>query len=126
MYVTETLDEKIDGLLSFLPLFESEKFEPVIEWNLHGVPHPTYDERVSEFFLMLAHDPWPVCGAGAEKCHELLAGSNSFENASLEQVTCLLAYCFRMERYCYGFWEIMLRKGKISALLRRLGQLWGE
>ena len=123
MHMTETINDKIDELLTFLPLFESKDFEPVKEWNLSGIPHPTYDDRVRWFFLLLARDPWPECEAGAEKCHELLAGSNSFETASLDQVSCLLAYCFKMERFCYGFWEIILRTGKITALLRRLDEL---
>jgi hypothetical protein len=126
MHMTQTINEKIDELLTFLPLFESKEFEPVKEWNLSGIPHPTYDDRVRFFFLLLAREPWPECEAGAERWHELLAGSNSFETASLDQVSCLLAYCYRMERFCYGFWEIILRKGKITALLRRLDELRDE
>lgn len=123
MHITEIELDKIDELLSFLPIFESHEFQPVKEWNTGGVPYPTYDELVREFFMLLASKPCPGNETGSNMCHELITGSNSFENASLDQICSLLNYCFRMERFYCGFWEAMIRKGRISAILRRLEEL---
>ncbi len=123
----EITGEDVDALLEFLPRFEQpgRKFARWgdVEKNADGsigLPFPTYDDDVEEFFGLLGRRGWIDYDYKPEEAGRMLADEDFIRRASLEQVKTMLTYCLRGERFCDGHRESLLTGGQIVALLRRL------
>jgi hypothetical protein len=117
----EITRDNINALLECLPLFE--KPGRGLERNADGslsMPFPVHDEDVEEFFRRVAQHGWLDYGYEPEKAARMLEDAEFIERTSLGQVKTILTYCSRIERFCDGHQESLLKGGQIVALLKRL------
>lgn len=112
----------IDALLHFLPLLypggtaiEAYSFKD-------GHPWPIYARVVEEFYQEASKECW-VALDYRPTADSLVREPEAIEQASLEQLQCLITYCVRGERFCDGHWGAMITQGFVQRLLERLAQL---
>ena len=124
--------EKIDLLLSYLPLLYAEGFQPIKLWNggfKDGVviaPEPEYDQRVTDFFRVAGSEYWTDYNYYPEKSRTMLQNKDFIKTASLNNIKTMITYCARGERFSDGHWGSMIEKGYIKQLLERLLQIRSE
>ncbi len=130
----DTVGERIDELLGFLPLFEEPDRSFVTKWaggaptsdGATTMPFPVYAEDVAEFFRLAGGPFWCDYAYRPAEAGRLLQDDAFIARATLDEVKTLLTYCVRGERFCDGHWEAVLQAGRISAILRRLAELRGR
>jgi hypothetical protein len=129
--------ERMDELLRFLPQLENpgEELDPT--WNLSCLQedgslllpyNPNYPQMVEEFFRQASLEWWQDYEYKPEIAGKMVASDEAIASASLAEIKTMLTYCVRGERFCDGHWGVMVRKGRIGAILRRLKELrsrWG-
>lgn len=123
--------EEIEQLISFLPIFGQDGFDPIAKWEggeagLDGVctfPWPVYKVEVMNFFSLVGRDPWCDYDYARKDVPALIRESGYIEQASLEGIKTILTYCVRGERFCDGYWGAVMRDGLIERLLKRLLEL---
>ena len=126
--------EELDELLGFLPALEKPGREFTRTWRVGEgsdadtltFPYPVYHDDVLAFFALAGKACWSDYGYDPKRSHEMLEDDEFVRNATLQQVKSMLTYCVRGERFCDGHWEGMLKRGRITALLRRLATLRRE
>lgn len=123
--------QKIDELLEFLPLFNTPGRQFVRRWiggertenGMITLPHPVYADDVLEFFRLASQPCWSDDAYEPGVASSMLEDDCFIEGATLEEIKTILTYCVRGERFCAGHWEVVLRMGKITAILERLAVL---
>ncbi len=126
--------EKIDLILSYLPLLYAEGFQPIKLWNggiqnEGGVviaPEPEYDQLVINFFEEAASKYWTDYNYYPEKSRMMLQNKYFIKTASLHNIKTMITYCARGERFSDGHWGAMIEEGYIKQLLERLLQIRSE
>lgn len=126
--------EKMDALLSFLPLFEAPGQTFVLRWaggeeTESGdltIPYPVYREEVLQFFRRAGQPCWSDYDYEPRAAGRMVEDPAFIARASLEEIKTMLTFCVRGERFTDGHWERMLASGKITAILRRLAELRDE
>lgn len=117
-------EQDIDELLNFLPRFKNATGDFIKKWNFDSLfPYPDYNEDSDKFFRFLQMSKWMDCYHIPEELHEIIEDVHSIEKADIATIRRLLTYCVRGERFCDGFFGVMLRDGKITAILKRLQTL---
>jgi len=125
---TEPDSQNIEELVSFLPIFTREGFDPVVEWDggellpsgARTFPWPVYHEAVIAFFQMAGKAPWCDYEYAGKDVPALLQEENYLERATLQEIKTVLTFCVRGERFCDGHWGAMIREGVVQRLLARL------
>lgn len=118
-------------LISYLPIFSEEGFEPIMEWSggelLPGGARtfhwPIYREEVREFFSLAGKECWSDFKYAEKNVNALINKPGFIENADLDQLKTILTFCVRGERFCDGHWGSMIRQGVVQRLLVRLVEL---
>lgn len=128
--------ERVDELLAYLPLLgtPAERLEAKWHGTAHqpgetGVltmPYPVYPPEVMEFFRLAGQPCWSDYTYDPAAAGEMVRSDETIATATLEQLKTMLTFCVRGERFCDGHWGMMIREGRIGAILRRLQQLRGE
>jgi hypothetical protein len=126
--------EEVDELVSYLPIFSQEGYDPVREWRggesltdgTHTFPWPIYREEVGEFFRLAGGEPWSDYGYQDKNPAAMLRDPRTIDNATLDQIKTMLTYFVRGERFGDGFWGEMIREGLIQRLLERLVMILKE
>ncbi len=125
-----TIAADIDELLRFLPLFEAPGREfatwPEPEKDANGVylyEGPEYAEDVQQFFRLASQPCWCQYGYEPGEAKRMLKDDHLITRANLDEIKTMLTYCVRGERFADGHWEVLLKAGKVQALLRRLAVL---
>jgi len=128
--LTRITQQDADKLLRYLPDFERPGRE--FDEGLGG-GEPTgdgftayyyrYPGEVEAFFALVEDEPWGLRGYRPHKARTLIEDRDSIESASLDQLRVMLTYCARGERFCDGHWRVMLERGIVQRLLRRLQAL---
>lgn len=124
-------DEDMERLLSYLPLFDKPGRQFVKRWaggeklgeHSFNVSYPVYEEDVGHFFQLASQPCWNDTNYNPEAAGRMLEDELAVSNASIEGIRTMLAFCVRGERFCDGYWETVLKSGKVVALLRRLQQI---
>jgi hypothetical protein len=125
--------EKIEELLKFLPVLNTPGRQFVKQWaggtrtesGAITLPHPVYADDVLEFFRLASQPCWSDYEYEPRTASRMVEDDSFIERATLEEVKTMLTYCVRGERFCDGYWEAVLRSGKITAILQRLAVLGG-
>ena len=119
-----------DKLLCYLPAFErpGREFD-----NGLGGGEPTedgfkayyyrYPGEVEAFFALVEREPWTVGSYDPRATSELIADPRRIVSATLDEIRAGLTYCARGERFSDGHWSVMLERGIVQRLLRRLQAL---
>ncbi len=123
---------RIDQLLDFLPLFENPGPATEAKWVLstrnpetgtYNFPYPTYPRKVEKFFRLASEEWWNAYGYTPEVAGELLESDEAIASASMDEVKWMLTACVRGERFSDGWWEHLIRNGRIARILKRLSEL---
>jgi hypothetical protein len=123
--------DQVDELLRFLPQLGNPDREFVAagrggERNPDGsvtVPFPSYLPEVQEFFRLAAQPWWQDHGYVPAAAAAMIQDDDLIRTATIDQVRTMLTLCVRGERFCDGYWEGVLKTGRITALLNRLAAL---
>lgn len=123
--------QKIDELLSFLPVLSNNHNEYIdksayperIGSNTIIFPFPIYQQYVYDFFRVASNEFWNDSNYLNNPIAEMIKDDSFISAASFGQVKSLLTYCCRGERFCDGFWDYMLKTGRIQLILERLAKL---
>jgi hypothetical protein len=123
--------EDVDELLAFLPLFEAPGRAFVVKWaggeavdgETTTVRYPVYADDVLAFIQAASRPCWNDFGYVPRVAHVMLEDDDRVSRASLDEVRSMLTACVRGERFCDGYWDGLLRGGRVTALLRRLAAL---
>jgi Family of unknown function (DUF6508) len=127
--------ERVDALLAFLPLLGTPDERLEAEW--HGTaqldetgvlttPYPAYPPEVMEFFRLAGQPCWSDYVYDPVAAGEMVRSDEAIATATLDQIKTMLTFCVRGERFSDGHWGVMIRQGRVGAILRRLQQLRGE
>lgn len=124
--------QRIDELLSFLPSLDNpgsatewQGFDQKLEDGSFMVPYPNYPPAVEEFFALASQECWCDYLYDQDQAAEMVGNDAFISAASLAQIKTMITYCVRGERFCEGHWGVMVREGRIRAILHRLRQLRG-
>lgn len=126
---------RAEELLAFLPMFEaagpaldatSTGFTETDEQGVLQWPVVTYPRAVAEFFRLAAQPWWTDTNYSPEREGALIADDAVVASASMKRLRSLLTYCVRGERFVDGHWAMMIREGRVVAILRRLKELRGD
>ena len=125
--------ERVDELTAFLQLFDLPGFEPTVAWSSqgasadagqrYGLPYPTYEPSVERFFALAGQPCWTDYAYLPNLAAELVGDDAIIAAAFLPQIKTMLTWCVRGERFSEGHWAMVIRTGRITAILRRLAQL---
>jgi hypothetical protein len=123
--------ETIDQLLRFLPLFDVPGRQFVERWaggertddGAITVPYPIYADDVLEFFQLAGQPCWSDYGYSPAEAARMLKDDGFIARATLGEIRSILTYCVRGERFCDGHWQVVLKSGRVTAILRRLAVL---
>jgi len=115
---------RIEGILSYLDLFEAADFS-VGTWSGEegDLPWFSFDEAVSKFIQALYKHNWIIPFDWSEWQHEAEKYVNDptlLETADVETISKLFTTHVRKDRFCEGHLASMFENGHIVALLRRL------
>lgn len=125
---------EIDELLAFLPAFE-DPAEPVAEWSKGSVEweskratlsYPSYSDAVMAFHRLIHQPQWLHIGYQDERPKDLAENPDRIPSATLDQITALLTWVVRGERFCDGHMDSCFNLGIPQAALRRLAELRNE
>ncbi len=123
--------EACDALLAHLPVLDQPGRKFVERWaggertpdgRLTG-SYPIYMPDVEAFFKEASKPVWMVPGYLENPVQAWLDEKALIASADLSRVRLLLTYCARGERFTDGFWDEILTRGQVQAVLRRLAQL---
>lgn len=92
-----------DALLHFLPLLYPGETAIEAYSFKDGHPWPIYARVVEEFYQEASKECW-VALDYRPTADRLVREPDAIEQASLEQLQCLITYCVRGERFCDGHW----------------------
>lgn len=121
----------MDALLSFLPRFEEPGRAFVKEWTggkktssgAISMPYPVYHDDVRAFFTLAGRPPWPDYGYRPAEAQARLEDDAFIAECTLTEFRSMLTLCVRGERFSDGYWEYVLKQGRITVLLRRLAEI---
>jgi hypothetical protein len=123
--------EACDALLAHLPILEQPGRVFVERWaggertpdgHLTGT-YPIYLPDVEAFFAEASKPIWMEPAYLENPVQAWLDEKALIASANLQRVRVLLTYCTRGERFTDGFWNEILTRGQVQAVLRRLAQL---
>ena len=128
MKVEPITKEQMDELLRFLPLFDVPGRAFFCDWaggdkstgGAVTMPYPVYPEDVVEFYRLAGQPWWSDYQYRPGEAAQMLGDEAYIRRATLDEIKTMLTYCVRGERFSDGHWGVMLEKGKITALLKRL------
>jgi hypothetical protein len=120
-----------DALLRFLPAFNVPGRDFLVRWaggertedGAITFPYPVYCDDVLAFFRLAGLPPWCDYAYNPRRAAAMLADDALIERATLAEIVTLLTYCVRGERFCDGHWEMLLKAGRVQAILCRLAAL---
>lgn len=126
--------EEIDALTAFLPHLAAEDFSPVKEWKggerrddgVITMPWPDYEQVVLDFFQAASASCWTDGGYLQSDAVDRIGDEGFVENASLDEILSMLAWCVRGERFCDGHWANVIEAGHVRRLLERLVRIRAE
>lgn len=78
---------------------------------------------MKEFFALASQPHWMDYGYEPAAAAALVHDDSGIARASLDEITTMLTFCVRGERFCDGHWAEMISAGRIGAILSRLQQL---
>lgn len=110
--------ERIDELLDFLPNFEDPERKYIVGWEPPW--YAVYADDVDAFFYLAGQPCWQDHNYEIDVAGKMVRDDDVVATADLEQIKTMMTFCVRGERFASGHWGVMLRKGRISALLKRL------
>ncbi len=120
----------IKSLITFLPIFSKEGFEPITRWEggqeieegVFQFPFPVYDPHVTEFFALAGHPCWTDYEYTAQRqmVEAAIRDQASVGTFTLADLRTALTYCVRGERFNDGHWGQMIKCGFIASLLSKL------
>ena len=120
--------EEISQLTAFFPKLCSPGFKPIREWGggqpdergVRQFPYPIYEPVVREFFHLAAQEQWCDFDYRSKNASQMLQEPNFIEQCSLDEIKTMLTFSTRGERFCDGHWGMMIEKGFICRILKRL------
>jgi hypothetical protein len=126
--------QEIVTLTAFLPRLYLEGFSPIESWGggekqkdgSISFPYPNYDPVVEEFFRLVSSEGWLDHEYSPEQAYQMLKDENRIKTASLSQITTMLTFCVRGERFSDGLLAQMIEEGYIRRLLERLNEIKSE
>ena len=123
--------QDIQELVSFLPRLYADGFDPIKE--THGgepnedgtimMPWTEYKRLVEEFFRVAARDCRNDPDYLSKDPGQMLEDEELVKTATLSQISSMLTFCVRGERFCDGHWAAMIEGGYIHLILERLAVL---
>lgn len=121
---TEPQPEHIQSLLRYLPIFSAPDFVPTIPNTDPENYYPNYRPEVEAFYTEVSDSALMKKDYVPAEVAEYIDDDSVIATADIEKIRALLTYCVRGERFCTGYWGKMIREGRITAILRRLGELY--
>jgi hypothetical protein len=116
--------ERMDKILTFLPLFEKPGFsagECILEKG--KFPYCKYTHEVHAFISTLYDDGW-IChfdwSSWQKEAIKYVNDPSELEFADLDTLRKLLTLHMRKERFCEGYMIEMIESGHLVAILKRL------
>ena len=127
--------EKIDALLQFLPVFESDGFV-FGDWSKPGTNDPgtasfpvfLLSREANAFHQMLIDDGWITSFDWTEWTREgerYVESPQALQDADMNTIQKLLTMHARQDRFCDGHLAAMFECGHLTAILRRIKQIAG-
>ena len=121
-------------LVEFLPkLYGEGTPPPVMRWNTEGkdgtltLPWPEYNETVESFIdLIESQGFWMVDSYIPEEVEKLLMDKEAVKVATLPEIRRMFTLVVRGERFCSGWWSLMIEDGHMRRLLERLAEIGAE
>ena len=113
--------ERIDELLTFLPIFSKEDYQFVV--GVIDAGYPRYSADVHAFFNAVSQPWWLDFDYLAHEASNKISDDGFIQTANLDEIKTMLTLCLRSERFGDGNWESFLKKGRIQAILRRLREI---
>lgn len=108
--------ENMDDLLAFLPIFENEKVQFVLEWN----PYPQYSDEVKAFNRLAGKPFWNDRNYLSSEASKKINDDVFIASATLDDIKTMLTLYLRSERFGDGNWAHFLESGRIVAILQRI------
>ena len=82
--------------------------------------YPSYPAIISEFMGALTQPPWGVRNYKPEEESTIM---ENIENATFNEIQCVLTKASRAERFCDGSWRATLKEQKLDPVFKRLKTL---
>jgi hypothetical protein len=115
---------QIDTLLHFLPRLEQPGHDFITDYVTgNHMPYPVYEPVVKEFIQVAGASHWMDYGYQPAAAAAMLYDDAVMAQADLPQIKTMLTYVVRGERFADGHWGLLLKNGRIIALLRRLAEI---
>lgn len=124
----EPTAEEFDELIGYLPRLSAPGFV-AIQASRGGVyaakgvmtlPWPEYSEVARRLFGAFSGPAWQDYGYLSRDPEARMTQPGFIENATLDEIKCLMTFCVRGERFCDGHWGGMIEAGYVERILRRL------
>lgn len=123
--------DDVENLLVYLPLFDKPGRPFVKQWaggektakRSFNISYPVYEQDVEDFFQLASQPCWNDTNYNPETAGRMLEDEPALLTVNIEGIRTMLTFCVRGERFCDGHWEMVLKSGKVVALLRRLQQI---
>ncbi len=112
----------MDDLLAFLPIFEGENDQFVLEWN----PYPQYSDKVIAFNRLAGQACWVDRNYLNSEASKRIDDDDFVASATVDDIKSMLTLYMRSERFGDGNWAVYLEGGRIAAILRRIDGLTKE
>ena len=118
----------IDELLRFLPIIDSPDFSPVDQWEggteldngTFMFPYPEYNDIINQLYDVVTQECWSDHDYAKFDVATMYENRKFIENASLCDISSMLTYFVRGEKFCSGHMGEMIKTGKLSSVLKRL------
>jgi hypothetical protein len=122
--------KEIEELVSFLPRLYEDEFTPIkrLGGGTKGkdgvitLGWPEYEKVVTEFFQVASEECWSDGDYIPNNAARMLEDEDLIKTADLTQITTMLTFCVRGERFCDGHLGAMIEEGHIRRLLQRLAE----
>ena len=116
--------QQIDSLLHFLPRLKQPDYDFITGYVTgNHMPYPTYEAVVDEFIQVAGGSHWMDYEYEPSLAAAMLHDDAVLAQADLAQIKTMLTYVVRGERFADGHWGLLLKNGRIVALLRRLAEI---
>lgn len=124
---TAIMAGKIDAILRFLPVLDSEEFK-VGDWHTEEgmMPLFVFSDEARAFQKALHENGWIVpfdWPDWQDEAAKLVDSPDPMASADIETIRKLLTTHVRKERFCEGHLNVMHKRGHLCAILRRLAEL---
>lgn len=126
----ELTAKRIDELIKYLPRLEKPGRKFIKRWVGGEQPDRSFQmlfpicfAGFEEFFKIASQPWWCDYSYFLGEAGKMLDDNRQVKKATLDQVKTMLTFCVRGERFCGGFWEGILKSGKVFALLKKLTAL---